>query len=83
MAAMFVPSWVLIASEQLYLNWLGRESFVISEFALCDRLVNLFYISDGGNVWLWGANEFGQLGTEDSFTMISKPCKLQILEKDR
>jgi alpha-tubulin suppressor-like RCC1 family protein len=38
----------------------------------------LFDISDGGNVWMWGTNEFGQLGTEDDFTMISKPCKLQI-----
>ncbi|CAB3977730.1 ultraviolet-B receptor UVR8-like [Paramuricea clavata] len=39
-------------------------------------------ISDGGNVWMWGTNEFGQLGTEDNFTMISKPCKLQISEDD-
>jgi alpha-tubulin suppressor-like RCC1 family protein len=59
------------------------ELFVISKFVLCKYLDQLFYISDGGNVWMWGTNEFGQLGTEDNFTMISKPCKLQISEDDR
>ncbi|XP_028405299.1 ultraviolet-B receptor UVR8-like [Dendronephthya gigantea] len=37
-------------------------------------------MSDWGNVWMWGANEYGQLGTGDDFAMFSKPCKLQISE---
>ena len=32
---------------------------------------------------MWGINEYGQLGTEDNFTMISKPCKLLISKEDR
>ena len=39
---------------------------------------------DGGNVWMWGTNEYGQLGTpDDDIVMLSKPSKLQISEEDR
>ncbi|XP_046846894.1 ultraviolet-B receptor UVR8-like [Xenia sp. Carnegie-2017] len=38
-------------------------------------------ISDGGNIWLWGENRFGQLGTEDFFT-VGKPFNLQLHEND-
>lgn len=56
----------------------GKVGFTVICFLTCINLC----ISDGGNVWVWGTNEFGQVGAEDDFTMISKPSKLQILEDD-
>ena len=56
----------------------GRSCLTTRPLMSYNTTYQLFDISDGGNVWMWGTNEFGQLGTEDDFTMISKPCKLQI-----